>query len=422
MFRTLVIAALLTALPAAAQQPVLTLEQAWDRALADSLDLAAVKAALVRSRAVRRRTIAAMLPSLSANGTYRLNDDEVSFGGKVIRRRHELSGALRLDLNLFDGRAAPAYKSATQLVGLAELNLEDARQALMVEVARAYYTVLAAEALQAVALKAVEARKSHVTAAVARETAGHAVRLDVERARAAVHRAEREALDTRHQLAAARDGLALVLGGAPPLTFQVVRPRARPLPTTIGTSAEAAYERRLELRVLRGRHEVAERGRFGTWLSFLPALSLTGNLDFSEESFSRPESITPSLTLNVSWLLYDGGMRYAQLDEDQAAVDEALAALRKQRNLVGAQVLDAIRAAGRGRAAIRTVEAERAAAGRALDAATAAFRLGNANSLDVIDAQLALQQAAATLATEELQLDLAFIVLRRAVGVLRLTE
>ncbi len=422
MFRTLAIFTVLIALPASAQEKVLTLETAWDQALSGSDDLATVKAALSRARATRRKAIAAMLPTLTAGGTYRLNDEEVTLGDRVIKRQHEISGSLRLGMNLFDGRALPVYRSATQLVGLAELNLEDARQALLVEVARAYYTVLAAERMQVVAEQAIEARKQHVVAAKARETAGHAVRLDVERAQAAVHRAAREAIDARHQVDAARDALALTMGAYPPLKTAVVRPAARPLPASAVTTPKTAWERRLELQVLAGQKEVAERSRHATWMSFLPSLSLTGNLDIAEESFSRTQNITPSLTLNVTWALYDGGMRYAQLDEDQAGIDQAIAALRKGRRMVAGQVLDAVRAVERGRVAIVSVKAEEAASKRALDAATAAFRLGNANSLDVIDAQLALQQAEASLIREELQLDLAHIILRRAIGDLRLTE
>ena len=414
------------AAPAAASEPaVLTLDDAWARALVDSDDLEALRAGVTRAQAGQRRALGALLPVIAATGTYRLNDEEVSIGDRVVSRQHNFSGNLSLSLGLFDGRAIPAYGIARDRVGVAGLQLDEARQTVLLLVAESYYAALGAEQLARVAEQALTARRQHLAAAEARLAAGHAVRLDIERAQAAIHRAERDVIDTRSQVEAARDGVAMAIGATPPLVGALAPPvvsapePADPPPLGEEEALARAHAQRLDLRALEQSLELADAARTMTWWAFAPRLSLVGSIDFSEETLSRPNSVSSSLTIQLSWTLYDGGMRYAQLDEDAAAIREARAAVRRQTRQVAAEVRDAIRALERGAAALTASRAERDAARRALDAAEVGFRLGNATGLDVIDAQLALEQAEVSLIRENLSLDVARLVLQRVIGALR---
>ncbi|MFT7625586.1 MAG: outer membrane protein TolC, partial [Myxococcota bacterium] len=198
MFRCLSVAMFLVLFCGPAQAQTLTLEQTWDSALAHSDDLETIRASVLRARAGRRRALAAMLPSLTASGRFRLNEEAVSLGGQTLRPQTEVSGSLVVDLGIFDGRAWPTFSAAGQQIQLARLRLEDARSLVLVDVAGTYYTALALRQLLNVAKGAVASRQKHLEAAEARLEAGHAVRLDVERARAAVHRADRDRIDTEH--------------------------------------------------------------------------------------------------------------------------------------------------------------------------------------------------------------------------------
>ena len=401
--------------PAAAQNAEpLTLDDAWAAALTDSDDLESLRAAVQHAEAAKRRALGAILPQLSLAATYRLNDEEVKLGDRVVKRQHDIFGSLRLEVGLFDGRAFPTFESAKQRIDIANLQLADLKQLVRLQVAQAYYTVLAAERMVDVSQGAVDARKEHHKSAQARLTAGHAVRLDVDRAVAAIHRAERDAIDARHQVLAARDTLALAIGREPPLNRPLVAPA--PAAPVAGDALAVARAERNDLLALRGELQVAERSETATWLSFIPRLSLTGNLDFSQESFSSANLVTPSLTINLNWALYDGGVRYGQLLDDQAVIRSARAQLRKASRALAGEVSAAIRDLERGNAALAATEAERAAAQTALATARRAFSLGNAKTLDVLDAQLALEQAEASHIRESLLTDLARLRLRRAAG------
>ena len=401
----------------AEERPVLTLAQAFEHALRHNDDLESIRAAVARARAGRRRALAALLPALTAGGSYTLNDQEVVLGGSAVVNRHQFSGVMTLNLGLFDGRAFPTFRSAGQLIDVASMRHEDAREAILAEVGRAYYTVLAAEEMVGVAGRAVEARKRHLLAVRALLEAGHAVRLDIERGTAALHQAERELIDARFQAFAARDGLAMAIGRDPPLAERLVRAPAAVGPTvSTSVAMQRAQKRRRDLAALAGELDVAERTRFGTWLSFLPQLSATGRINVAQESFSNPDGISMTLTLNLTWALYDGGARYAQLADDAGAIRQARAALSKASRRVRADVLDAIRGVERAGASLKVTAAQQRAARRALEAAEAGFKLRTATGLDVLDAQLALEQADAAHIREELQQQIARLRLRRALG------
>ncbi len=419
MLHVTLVAALLTAAPPPSGG-IMTLDNAWARALRDSDDLETLRAAVDRARAAKRRAIAAMLPGLTASGQYRLNEEEVKTNGLLLRRQHEITGSLSITWSLFDGRALPAWSAAKQQVALANLSYEDGRSALMVEVASLYYSVLAAEQLVEVAKSAVAARKQHLEAARARLAANHAVRLDVERADAAVHRAERDLIDARHQLEKLRDSFAVSIGADPPLRHSLHRSTietandVRSFSETV--AIERGLERRLDLEVLRGNLVVADTLSATPWWSMVPRLSLTGRLDFSQTTFNRPDAVTPSLTLNATWALYDGGSRYADLDEHAAAIRQARAALRRAERGTRAEIREALRSIETGAAAMSAARAEEAAARRALEAANTSFSLGNATGLDVIDAQLEHEQSRSAIIREALNLKISRITLRRAVG------
>ena len=64
--------------------PEMTLKQAIAVAVAQSDDLAAVRAALARAEAVRRRAISSLVPNITGQASYTLNDEEVRGGQESL--------------------------------------------------------------------------------------------------------------------------------------------------------------------------------------------------------------------------------------------------------------------------------------------------------------------------------------------------
>ncbi|MEC8023757.1 MAG: TolC family protein [Myxococcota bacterium] len=396
---------------------VMTLRDAVAIAVAQSDDLVAVRAAFTRAEAVRRRALSGIVPTLSGQASYTLNDEEIRSGAGVIVPRDNGSGALGMSMTIFDGRAIPMLLAANDRFEAARATLDDARTELRYRVADAYISVLAAEALDRVSLRAVSARKSQIAAAKARLDTGLGLSLDVYRATAAFHRAERERVGTDAQVEAARDVLAALLGRMPPFEHPLERPRLEPVPAPGEARARAqALMSRQDLEAQALSLRAAERMRLATWLSFLPSIELSGNMSMGRETFANPDGVQFQLSLQLTWLLYDGGTRYAQLQEDTAAIREAEANRRITERNVVTGVRTALRTIRTADAAILSASAESKAANEAVRSVGAQFQIGRATGLEVLEGQLALEQAEVEFVRAELDALRARLQLIRILG------
>ena len=320
-------------------------------------------------------------------------------------------------MTLFDGRAIPGLLAATDRFDAAQASLDDARTELRFRVADAYINVLAAEALSRVADRSVEARKAQVEAAQARLESQSGLALEVSRAKAAYHRAEREALNASAQVEGMRDVLATLLGLNPPLKSPLVAPITRELPTLTEADAQAtALSSRRDLASQKLAVQAAERLKLATWLSFLPTVELRGNMSLGRETFANPDGVQFQLTLQLSWLLYDGGMRYAQLQEDAALIREAQAGQRIRQRDIASSVRAVLRTLRLADAAVRSAQAEEKASAEAVAGIMAAFRVGQATGLEVLEAQVALEQAQVELVRAQLDTHRARFQLVRVLG------
>ena len=395
----------------------MTLKQAIGIAVARSDDLAGVRAALSRADATRKRAIASLIPNLSAQASYTLNDEEVRGGSSVIVPRDNMAGAMAVTMTLFDGRAIPGLLAAKSRFQAAEANLDDARTELRFRVADAYINVLAAEALSQVAERSVEARSAQLSAAQARLDTQTGLSMDVFRAKAAYFRAQREQLNAKAQVDAMRDVLATLLGLTPPLESALVMPSKRVVPSFREADAKvAALSARRDLEAQALAVNAAEQLELATWLSYLPSISVQGNVSLGRETFANPDGVQVQLTLQLTWLLYDGGMRSAQLEEDGAVIREAQARRRVRERQVVASVRSVLRAIKVNGAAAASAKAEQKAASEAVAGASAAFKVGRATGLELLEAQVAFEQAQVEVVRAQLETLRAQFQLIRVLG------
>jgi outer membrane protein TolC len=402
-------------------QSGLTLKDAWRTALTHSDDLKRAHALTARAKAHKRQILGAMLPSLTASGTYRLNDEQVSIGDRVVVYKHDVTARATLALTLFDGSAIPIYRNAVENVNVARSRADDGAQELLLQVTRAYYGALAAKRWLAVVDVNVKRSERYLKAAKERQQQGHAVRLDVARAEASLAGAERDRISATHQLTDARDLLALVMGLKPPLVRSLVMPNALPIRKADSKKLEGVAARgRKDLRALAGEMAMAKRSRTGIWLSFLPRVSVSGDTEVTREGFRDPDGVSHTVTVNLRWSIFDGGVRYGRLAEEAAALSDAQARHSKLSKQIAYDLRAARRAINRGKAILEATRRQEQAAQQSLAAADSAFSLGNGTGLDVLEAQSALLEAQATHIREQYQLDIARWTLERVLGKLAL--
>lgn len=390
-----VVAGLLAA-PVVAQSDVepegVTLQQALKVAAEQNETWEIAEQRIEQSRAIRRQTLALMLPSLSASAVGTYNGVDVEFQGRSITQRWDWSTGAQASLTLLDLSNFPLYARSKRLVEATEADAAWARRTLLVEVEQAFFELAAAEREVAIARNTVELRQAYVEQAEALVESGIALPLDVARARSQRLEADQALVVALARLGNQSDSLEVLLGQRPSgaLRAMVAEEELVAPPAGFG---QPDLARRADLRVQAYSIEAQELAADAIWWSLFPTLTLSGQGRFGESSFSAPDGYTWSVSLTLGWLLYDGGARYARLNEAESRTTELeLELQRAKRQAVGllGQSLRSWRAAFE---AIAVADEKAEVARQAFEMTRARFDAGLATSVEVNESSDALFRA-----------------------------
>jgi outer membrane protein TolC len=314
-------------------------------------------------------------------------------------------GTLQLSQPLFSpqglflpGVAYAARDSANQAA-------DQAREQVLLETARTYLGLQGLEGLLAAARDAERVALRREQDARARIEAGTDVEI-------ALLRAQTDTANARAQIATLwgqREALFPLLLA---LTGDTVAPEAleQSGASPLGNPSEAAsepWERTYAVQsAISAVRSVDRAVRLDNFL-WLPSVAATARGNYTSNSGFAATTTSYDLILTATIPLYDHGVRYAQLHEDQARLQQAMANLASARargraaweasaaNLIAAQ------------AALEQANAQAALATQTQQQVEASYRAGVATSLDVTDADnrkfQAQSQAAQARATVEVR-------------------
>lgn len=392
---------------------VLPLQEALRRADRANQDVAVARERAVQAAARRDRAWAAFKPNLRLQGTYTHRDKGVEFGGRSITLQDELSGNVTASMQLLDARAIKSIQASYEALRAARADAESVRRALLWETARTYWSAVAADTLVTVARRNVDKAGVSLRTAQDRLEGGVAIPIDVSRAELVLLQAQRDLLNAEN----ARDGLLEVLGflTASDEALAVERvPRAVTVPPT--ASIDEAAATRPELEAARARLEASEHLAEGAWWSLAPKLNLVFTYQASENTGFSGDTDQWDIRLVAEWIVYDGGVRYADIKETAAEERVGALALEKAERALARDVhrlaLD-VRAAD---ATLQTVARQRDVAEEQYELIHARADLGEATSLEISDADAALFAAEAEVVRSGLQRDLSSMSLLEALG------
>jgi outer membrane protein TolC len=415
--------------------PELTLAAALDELDRANLGLAQARARASEASGVARQAAAALLPTLTATGTWLKNSDEARIAlGELLPlppgatppdavviqpgEAFTATGALRVPI------AAPNawfdLGSARDAARAAERSSDAARLQLRAAFAQAAHGARALEEVVLAADRARETAADHARSAERRVAAGTAPPLDHLRAKADLVARESEAVRARSELARARLALGVLLGRRRPVRVDVQPAEPEPARSDADADASAlvaeALAHRPELAARRAQLDAAEDGVRSARARLLPQLSGTVAAFASDVPNPAGEKEGWRATVDLTWALYDGGFRYGKRRQAQAALDGARAAADESALVVAQEVEDAARDLGVARERLRLAETQRALAADAAGTARRSFEAGLATSLDVTDANDRLFLAEVGLADARARLAQGRIALERALG------
>jgi len=367
------------------------------KALASSPDIKTALARIKEARGERSVQLSELLPSVTANGSDRLERRDEQITNQITRSQtSNLSLDMSWQIDLF-GRQQQNLAAATKDVQQSIENYYGAQVTLAADVASAYVTLRGAQARLAVLRSNVETRDETTKITRWKQEAGISDTLELqqavstlEQARAAIPTVEQTISETKNQIA--------VLCGQTPGTLDHLLDRSRALPRvpariTTGIPAEALNNRPDVRAAVDGvlaayhRKSAAERER-------LPTIDLSGSIGlealrsgtiFSPEATAR--TLAGSLLASLSQPIFEGGRITANINISDAQAQQAVQSYESTALTALSEVENALVAIRRSAERLEVLRKADAAASEASELATRQYQAGEVDLLTVLDVQ-----------------------------------
>lgn len=417
----LVIALLTLASPAAAAEaePLTALPDLVRSAVATHPSVGFADTNVDRAQADVKLVSSALLPRVDLSGTWwRFQEEqsiELSPGEEFVIRPLEdwvWSASLRQTLfyGLRDWRARDVAKLNRDIANLDRMT---AINNLTLEVAAQFYTAVAARERLEVARKALEANEGQLRLTDRLYQVGEATAADQARWRAEVAGSRQRMVVAEGDLEIARRRLARMAGVRE--VGELRTPGPIPVPEGDDDQLKSdAANLRLEMATLRNQLEAAGlmiKVERGAWYPELEAA-----VDYLQQKAAFPSDNWASFSLNLKVPIYDGGLTKARVVKAKADLRDVEWLQVQVTREIQDQVDSAAIIFRAATAALEAARERNLAARQAYDQVERAYRVGEANSVALLDATTESIDAANSEIIAKAQREYQAIALRHAIG------
>lgn len=356
---------------------------------ARNTDIQQAAARVAQARALLRSAEADRLPQLAVGAAGVRQAGGTSPAGSAPTTLWQAGAQVAYEPDLF-GRASGRRDAAALDAQAREALLQSTRLLVQAETAQAYLALRGLDVERALVRETVRAYDDTLRLTQRRYEAGDIAELDVVRVQSEVAATEAEALALDRRRAGVEHALAVLAGEAastfsvPEANWDTALPVVPPgVPATVLARRPDVAAAQASLLAAQARVGVAQAAWF-------PSLSLTADGGFASPELGdllRWSARAWTVSALLSLPIFDGGRREAGVQQAKAQLDEALARYR-------GDVLVAFREVEDQLAALRLLQAQAEAQGRAVDAARRAttlsdtrYRNGLVSQLELLDAR-----------------------------------
>jgi len=394
----------------------------WDEALglirAQSPDYVTSYQGVLRAVAQKRVALAAVLPVLTAQGSYVHQFDTTSIQlltpspapmGQPIPitlvspNPDTFTLGVGANWSLLNPRAIYSVGTASENIDVAKLTFSEQRRQIVLAVVHTMLATLAAERVAEVDRVGLRSGLERLALTEARLEFGQGTALDVDRGQQDVESARSLIISGDESLRETREALGQALGSPAPISppgdldleqFENAVARTCKLNDDL--------DRRPDVAAARGRVDLAKRAVHDAELLFAPYLGVESKFATSNVSVLGPKT-TWDLGATITLPLYDGGARYGVLRDARAALEQSREALvtAKLSAVVGSA--QASRLVGVRQASRDVAQQQRDLAKRIDDRTRDGYAHGLGTSLDLVTSAQALRQAEIDLAILDFQ-------------------
>ncbi len=385
-----------------------TLEQAYDRALATDQSIELALQAVLQADLLPAQALTRLTPRV--NGT--LNSSQSGSGDSGLDFDRNNDGRARVSLNqpLVDLTVGPAYRAGLLSARESRLDYRATVRDTALGVASAYYEVLRQQALVAVSEEGLRLAEEQKRLATEREEVGEVIRTDVLTADVSVQRARRTLVENSNALKLARTLLANILNYDPGSVFEVVEPAG------YAVASESLPDLRLRARrqrddLQRLLTEVLRRteNRNETRASYLPSVSasVSAGRNVNNNSAGTDGNTDYSAGFSVSLPLFTGGEEALELKRDAVEITRAKLDYERAAKQSDEEVTAAWLETRTLEQTLQSLRAEVKSAEENYSLLQQQYRFGETRSLDVLQALTDLNRSRTDLAVSLYQYQLA---------------
>ena len=354
------------------------------------------QAALQQSRALRDVKNAGLLPNLSASGSAQRNQSGSGAGSNSFRAGLDASW----EPDVFGGKRS-TLSAAEADAQVAEATLADVQVSVAAEVALAYIQLRGQQAQLMIARDNLTSQKDTLQITDWRAQAGLITSLEVEQARTASEQTSAQIPTLEASVAKTRHSLAVLTGQTPGALQTVLAPTV--------AIPQAAEELALSIpaKTLRQRPDVrAAEHRISAALARVsaadaaryPGFSISGSVGLNAVTLgalTNGASVVSALLGSISVPLFDGGAAKAQVEAQEAALEQSRVSYESVVLTALKDVEDALVALAGDRARLVRLQGAATAAGNAALLAQQRYTSG------LIDFQTVLQTQRTLLTTQD---------------------
>ncbi len=400
--------------------PPLTLPEALDLSARNNETAAIAAERLEKARALRREAYAALLPSLTATGTFTRRPEEITrlVGGEsvVAQARNAFSGLGTLDLTLFDAKAYPVAKSFSRRLEAQENESAELKRNLAFDVAQNFFAVLSAERLRGAADRRIQVAEATVSDARTKLEAGLASQNELTRSELELASARLAQTQAQNAVRTTRLALGFLIGAEVEVDRPLEEPPPQSAPPAGAAESDRAVASRQDLRALELRAESVRLIAQEPWLRLVPSIGLRGIYRGTNEPGFSGKKTDWNIATTLTWALFDGGVRYAEAAARRADFLEATYSADALRRRIALEIRIARTNLDTAEAALDQAQVRSRVARQNEEEVRVRFGQGLATALEQADATVSAFEADAELARQRFARRVAQLSLLKALG------
>lgn len=414
---------------------VLTIDRAQQIALEQNPQLQAAQKDEKKAESQVVQIRGGLLPSVNAYTNYSHNFelpvisiDIPGFGKRNIPMgtKENITAGIRAQMPVYMGRSIySGFRIARQGEQIVEDQFKITRQQILLQVRQAYYNALFTRELIDVAKEALSNAEQNLEQVQKRKDAGAASGFDLLRAQVQVANTKPQVIAAQHRYDQALTGLSAAIGlgdnTAVAVSGELKYTVSSLTDSSLSSLQDFAFNHRLELKNMHRQRNIQKNNLVIARSKYLPTLAATANLqhqlqkdnfDISRQDFYR--SISGGLTLSIP--LFAGGSNYAGVQEAKVDLRKVDDTEQQVKNMITAEVESAYYGLIDAKEKIESQKQTIAQAEESVRLAELMYREGTITQLDVLNAQLALQQARSNYSQYLLQYNVARDQLQKAIN------